>query len=161
MHKRRLSHVLSVFVAAGSVQAAVVKEIAIPSLKMETQIPATLILPDAYREGTNRFPVVYLLHGAGGTHTSWYEAADVAMLSDKYGIIMLCPDGGGTSWYFDSPVDPAFQYETFVAEECVAYLDKNYRTKADRADRALCGLSMGGHGALFLAIHQRTSSALR
>jgi len=55
---------------------------------------------------------------------------------------IICPDGGKTSWYFDSPIDPTYQYETFVAKDCVAYMDKTYRTKANRDSRALCGNSM-------------------
>lgn len=136
-------------------EAATVETISIDSSKMGKPIPATLILPDSYGDNTKRFPTLYLLHGAGDTHTKWNVKTDVATLSDEYGIIIVCPDGGRTSWYFDSPIDPAYQYETFVAKECVAYMDKNYRTHADRGARALCGNSMGGHGALFLAIRHR------
>ncbi|RMG21503.1 MAG: esterase family protein, partial [Methanobacteriota archaeon] len=56
------------------------------------------------------------------------------------------------SWYFDSPMDPTSQYETHIATEVVAFIDGNYRTLATREKRAITGLSMGGHGALFLAI---------
>ncbi len=143
------------FLGAFSSGAAVSSTVAIKSSEMGREIPARLILPDAYTETTDHFPVLYLLHGAGGAYASWDEATDVAALADQYGIIILCPDGGKTSWYFDSPLDPGFQYETFVAKECVAYMDTTYRTKADRQYRALCGFSMGGHGALFLAIRHR------
>jgi len=138
-----------------SVQAATVKTISIDSRKMGKKIPATLILPDSYNDNTQRFPVLYLLHGAGGSHAGWNARTDVATLSDEYGIIIICPDGGHTSWYFDSPIDPTYQYETFVAKECVTHMDQNYRTKARRDSRALCGLSMGGHGAMFLAIRHQ------
>ena len=52
----------------------------------------------------------------------------------------------------DSPKNPAYRYETFVASELVKYTDKSYATIADKKGRAIAGLSMGGHGALWLAI---------
>jgi S-formylglutathione hydrolase FrmB len=147
--------VLFYFLFSFSLQSATVEVVSIPSTKMGKSIPATVILPDVYAEGVERFPVTYLLHGAGGSHAGWNAQTRVAALADAYNMIIICPDGGSTSWYFDSPLDPAYQYETHVAVECVQYMDKHYRTRADRDARALCGLSMGGHGALFLAIRHR------
>jgi S-formylglutathione hydrolase FrmB len=139
--------------------ASTVEVLSVPSEKMGRDIPVTLILPDGYAENEIPLPVVYLLHGAGGDHASWNDKSDVAQLADLYDVIVVCPDGGKTSWYFDSPIDPGYQYETFVAVECVNYIDANYRTDARREARALCGLSMGGHGSLYLAIrHQDTFS---
>jgi S-formylglutathione hydrolase FrmB len=132
--------------------ASSVETIAIQSEKMGREIPATVILPDAYQKGAARYPVLYLLHGAGDTHRKWIDKTDVELLADEYGVIIVCPDGGRTSWYFDSPIDPSYQYETHVAAECVAQIDRTYRTKAQRTCRALSGNSMGGHGSLFLAI---------
>ena len=133
--------------------AATVSEIKIPASKMKRKISATLILPDTYKTATKKhFPVLYLLHGAGDTHVKWVQETDIAALADQYQMIVLCPNAGRTSWYFDSPISPKFQYETFVAKDCVEYLDKEYRTLADRQHRALCGNSMGGHGALYLGI---------
>ncbi len=153
---RKLSRIVVLLsLAMSSALAASVTTVSIDSRAMGRGIPSTLILPDAYGEDARRFPTVYLLHGAGGSHASWNEGTDIAALSDEYGVIVVCPDGGKTSWYFDSPIDPTYQYETFVANECVAFIDATYRTKAHRDSRALCGLSMGGHGALFLAIRHR------
>ena len=136
-----------------SLYGADVEVIQIPSAKMEKKIPATVILPDTYSEReSDKFPVLYLLHGAGGNHASWNQSTQCAQLADKYEFIILCPDGGSTSWYYDSPIDPDYQYETHVAEECVQFMDKNYRTLANRGARAISGMSMGGHGAMYLAI---------
>ena len=146
---------LILILATYSVQAATVEIISIHSKKMGKNIPATLILPEAYKQSTQRFSVMYLLHGARGNYKNWHSKTDIAKLADTYGIIVLCPDGGGTSWYFDSPIDPKYQYETFVAEDCVEYIDNKYRSKAHRNYRAICGLSMGGHGAMFLAIRHK------
>jgi S-formylglutathione hydrolase FrmB len=149
--KIQLSVLLAAWVIAAS-QASTIETIAVQSEKMGREIPVSVILPEAYQEGSQRYPVLYLLHGAGDTHRKWIDKTVVEELADTYGIIMVCPDGGRTSWYFDSPIDPTYQYETFVAKECVAHIDQHYRTKAQRTYRALCGNSMGGHGTLFLAI---------
>ena len=76
----------------------------VPSGKMDKEVPATLILPNAYSKNEKqRFPVLYLLHGAGGNHASWNQSTQCAQLADQYEFIILCPDGGSTSWYYDSP----------------------------------------------------------
>ena len=62
------------------------------------------------------------------------------------------PDGRDT-WYWDSPVDPAFQMESFFIKDLVPYIDANYPTVKNRDKRAISGLSMGGHGALWLALN--------
>ena len=97
-----------------------------------------------------RFPVLYLLHGAYGCYSDWSKKADLHRLANEYNVIIVCPDGQD-SWYFDSPIDPTMQFETYVSKELVEYIDSHYRTIPNRYMRAITGLSMGGHGALFLA----------
>ncbi|WP_372490070.1 alpha/beta hydrolase [Chitinophaga sedimenti] len=88
--------------------------------------------------------MVYLLHGYSGNQSDWIKKVPVIKnIADRDSIIIVCPDGGFGSWYFDSPIDKGFQYETFVGSEVPAYVDKNYRTLADPAHRAIAGLSMG------------------
>lgn len=125
------------------------------SAAMNKTIKAVIITPDSY--STNKsYPVFYLLHGFGGNYRDWVsKAPQLAQAADKYDMIIVCPDGGIGSWYLDSPVDPAWKYETYVAKELVSWVDKNYRTVATRAGRAIAGLSMGGHGALYLAIRNQ------
>jgi len=139
-----------------SLTASTVSTITIPSTKMAKDIPATLILPDSYAKNkSHHFPVLYLLHGAGGDEKNWNKYTDIASFADTYQMIIICPSGGYQSWYFDSPIDPKFQYESYIIQDCVPYMDKHYRTKANRKSRAICGNSMGGHGALFLAIRHQ------
>ena len=97
-----------------------------------------------------RYPVLYLLHGAYGCYSDWSKKTDLNLLANEFGVIIVCPDGQD-SWYFDSPIDPTMQFETYVSKELVEYIDSHYRTYANRYMRAITGLSMGGHGALFLA----------
>ena len=94
--------------------------------------------------------MVYLLHGADGSYRDWPTKADLDDLASEYGVLIVCPDGQD-SWYFDSPIDPKMQFETFITQELVDYVDGHYRTIPERKFRAITGLSMGGHGALWCA----------
>lgn len=97
-----------------------------------------------------RYPVVYVLHGYDGNYLDWSKKIDLQRLADEHRCIVVCPDGQD-SWYFDSPIDPKMQYETYMTKELIAAVDGKYRTIATRDGRAITGLSMGGHGALWLA----------
>ena len=144
-------------VAIASLRSATVTTIAVPSEEMKKEVPTTLILPDAYqkeadKKGEDRcFPVLYLLHGYGGNNESWVTNTTIKELAEEYGVIVVCPDGGFSSWYVDSPEDPAWRYEAFVSKELIADIDRRYRTFPRRESRAIAGFSMGGHGALYLA----------
>jgi len=131
--------------------SAAVSTIAIPSGGMKKDIPVTVILPDASQKQGAYFPVLYLLHGYSDNNGRWVERTSIRDLAEQYGVIVVCPDGGFSSWYFDSPEDPTFRYETFVSKELVDAIDKRFPTLPQRDSRAIAGLSMGGHGALFLA----------
>ena len=127
-HYMKISALLFyVFVLLGGslVNAAKVEVIEVPSAKMEKKIPAIVILPNAYSEReSEKFLCSIFAWSRRGTHASWNQSTQCAQLADKYEFIILCPDGGSTSWYYDSPIDPSYQYETHVAEECVQYMDQ-------------------------------------
>ncbi len=127
------------------------------STAMQKKIKTVTIIPDAY-ENTRQlnYPVLYLLHGYSDSYAGWInKSPNIALLADQYNIIIICPDGGYSSWYFDSPEEANFRYETFVANELVSWTDENYRTIRKPKGRAITGLSMGGHGGLFLGFkHQ-------
>ena len=146
---------LALIIAAPWASAAQVESVRIPSAVMKREIPASVVLPEIRpAQPTLRFPTLYLLHGAGDDERAWIDETPVREMADTYGVIIVTP-AAGTSWYFDSPVDPASQFETFVAAELVAFVDKHYPTIARRKARALAGNSMGGHGAMLLAVRHR------
>jgi len=124
----------------------------VESTSMGIQISNLVILPENYATQDQSFPVVYLLHGAGGDYSSWNtKATRIKAYASAHNIIIVCPDGGKTSWYFDSPIDSLMQYETYVSKELIKAVDKQYKTIATKEARAITGLSMGGHGAFYLA----------
>lgn len=149
-----LYFVLASFFLFQTAKAAKVDTVETYSQSMNKRIKAVVITPDNYIKG-KEFPVVYLLHGYGGDYSNWVtKAISISEAVDTYQLIIVCPDGNN-SWYFDSPVDPKSQYETYISTELVNWVDKNYKTVKNNSGRAIAGLSMGGHGALFLALkHQ-------
>ena len=123
----------------------------VASAKMGRPITNMLFVPEQYlKGGAERYPVLDLLHGADDNYMAWPNHVDLKQKATQYGMIIVCPDGQD-SWYFDSPIDPKMQFETYVAKELVDYIDSHYRTLARADKRAITGLSMGGHGALWLA----------
>ena len=123
----------------------------VPAQKMNRSIKVAVVVPHQYRiYPDTKYPVVYLLHGAWGCYRDWPHKANLDSLADTYSTIIVCPDGQD-SWYLDSPIDPSFQFETFISDELVNYIDSHYRTYPRREMRAITGLSMGGHGALWNA----------
>lgn len=96
-------------------------------------------------------PVVYLLHGAYANEYKWLEVKPtLPAIADEMQMIFVTPYVLN-SWYFDSPVNKEFMYETFITKELIPWIDNHFPTLADRNHRAVTGLSMGGHGALFLS----------
>ena len=118
----------------------------------------TVYLPAGYDLNTERtYPVLYLLHGMDGTNKDWYERGHVKDVMDQLtasgeacGMIIVTPDAGGSvregKWngYFDME---GWHYEEFFFGEFVPMIEATYRIKADKAHRAIAGLSMGGGGA--------------
>lgn len=144
--------VVLIFLSAIQVYALQVDTLMVFSKSMNKTIKNVVITPDSYSKKGDGLSVVYLLHGAGGNHEAWLgKAPNIKALADLYNVIIVCPDGHATSWYFDSPIDKTMQYETYISNELIAEIDKSYHTIADKNNRAITGYSMGGHGALYLA----------
>ncbi|SDD50188.1 alpha/beta hydrolase [Paraburkholderia lycopersici] len=131
--------------------------VSIPSVAMQRSFDATVVLPDDYAGGNHaaRFPVIYVLHGSGGSYADWTSNTRIGQLADRYHVVLVMPDGGHESWYIDSPFDSSSRYETYVGSEVVSYIDTHFRTLATRDARAITGLSMGGFGALRIALDRR------
>jgi len=132
------------------------RDIVLSSEVLGRDMPARVLLPAAYQSDTGRrFPVLYLLHGHGGDYTNWSERIpELGTWASESGFLLVCPDGLRDSWYLDSPVDTSSQMLSFLAEELIPFIDAHFRTRPGRAYRGVSGLSMGGHGALWLALQR-------
>jgi len=161
--RRRLAAALAlcaVALAADPADAAseVHRSLAFDSPALGRPMAYSVYLPDGYAPDGPPLPVVYLLHGLGGGETDWLDAGGLRATADRLiaegalpPVLVVMPDGAD-GWYVDAP-DGAGRYETAVLDDLAAHVEATYRARGDRAGRAVVGLSMGGFGALRLAMH--------
>ena len=137
-------------------RAARVDTLDIPSAAMHKTYRAAVVVPASYAKNKKaNYPVLYLLHGAWGHFGDWLNKTPDKLLlhrlADEYNLIIVTPEGETFSFYLDSPVSPDSQFETYLTKEVIPAIDQHYRTVPDRKGRVIAGLSMGGHGALYLS----------
>lgn len=133
-----------------SINAARVDTLSVASSNLPEPMNILVTVPDNIDTAQN-LPVVYVLHGYSGNQNDWLgHQPRIKEMADLYGMIIVNPDGRN-SWYLDSYENPAIKMESFFIEDLIPFIDKKYPTAADRTKRAITGLSMGGHGALYLA----------
>jgi endo-1,4-beta-xylanase len=126
------------------------------SAAMKRTIGYNIYLPPQYTmEPERRFPVVYFLHGAGGTESSdaglAYNVHAEVLAGRIAPMIYVFPNGGQTSGYRDSATNYV-RTETMLIQELLPLIDKEYRTLAKPEARGICGFSMGGGGAMRLSL---------
>ncbi len=109
-------------------------------------------LPADYPTSTERYPVIYLLHGLTSNYTAWAKM-NVPQVAAQYKLIVVMPDVGNT-WYVNwaDTGDRPNRWEDYIIRELIPHVDATYRTIARREARAINGLSMGGYGALMLGL---------
>lgn len=124
----------------------------------------TVYLPPSYAsDQARRFPVVYLLHGYGGREDTFttrlatlQQSADTLAAAQGFSELIVVTPNAFTlhkgSMYSNSPTTG--DWERFIAEDLVAYMDGHYRTIVDRMSRGLAGHSMGGYGALRIGMRR-------
>lgn len=146
---RNILAAIALLLTSLSADAFTSDTISVPAKNIDAPMKVTVITPDS---NVAELPVVWLLNGYGGDYTSWGKVRrDLGELADRYGMIMVMPSGRD-SWYWDSPVNPKMQMESFFTTELVPYIRKQYpQASAQPCLNAITGLSMGGHGAFWLA----------
>jgi S-formylglutathione hydrolase FrmB len=153
---KHLFSLIFFLITALFLQAAMVDTLVVYSNSMKKNIKTCVVTPDNYTRSGKSFPVLYLLHGYSDNYATWVlDFPQVGHYADEYNMIIVGADGGYSSWYFDSPVDSTMKYETYISGELVNFIDKNFNTVKSPEGRAISGLSMGGHGALYLAIRHQ------
>jgi putative tributyrin esterase len=116
------------------------------SKALSMQSSAWAILPD----GPGPFSVLYLLHGLSDDHTIWCRRTSLERYAEGYPSLMIVMPAGGRSFYCDAVKGPA--YETAIVRDLISTIDRTFQTRATRKGRAIGGLSMGGYGAIKLAL---------
>lgn len=138
-----------------AIYAAKVDTVEITSTFLQRKVKIAVVTPRGYQSGQATYPTMYLLHGGYGKFSDWLMAPPdkslVHRICDENNMIIVLPEGGIGGYYLDSPVNPASQYESFITKEVIAKVDGTYRSIKEKTGRVICGLSMGGHGAMYLA----------
>lgn len=128
-----------------------VQDGAFHSTALDREMKYRVLLPCFYQSGSARFPVLYLLHGLYGEYLNWDTRTNLERYALRYELIVVTPDAGD-SWYTNSATDPKDKFEDYIAKDLIAEIDSKFRTLRDRHSRAIAGLSMGGYGALKIAL---------
>ncbi len=128
-------------------------ELRTPALTHDTGV--RVLLPDGYRSHPRRaYPVLYLLHGSGGSDTDWTEMGSAEKITAGRPLIVVMPDTDQNGYYsdwFNHGAGGPPEYETYDIHQLIPWIDQRYRTVSARRGRAIAGLSMGGFGALSYA----------
>ena len=152
--KRIFIFTFLLLLAVQAVSAATVDTLAVHSPSMDRDVPVVAIVPEGI-SAAEPCPVVYLLHGYSGDETAWLKIKpSLPAIADRERIAFICP-GVGNSWYLDSKVREKSLYETFMTRELLPAVEARYPVVRDRSGRAITGLSMGGFGAMSLAIKHK------
>ncbi len=128
-------------------------------LKMDRKY--AIYLPPDYETSERSYPVLYLLHGSGDDQTGWVQFGEILEIADKAiktgaatAMIVVMPDANtGQRGYTNLP-GGNWNYEDFFFEELMPYVEKKFRIRGEKRYRAIAGLSMGGGGTFYYALHR-------
>ena len=133
-------------------------EASFQSATLKEPISYNVYLPAGYAGSTDRYPVLYLLHGRGDSKAAWTQMKgaldELIAAGEIQPTIAIMPDApwsSRASYYVDSAytgADPGRPVETAFTKDLIAHVDGAYRTVAKREGRGVAGYSMGGYGAL-------------
>jgi S-formylglutathione hydrolase FrmB len=130
-----------------------VKTVEFKSESVGRSMKYNIVLPEKYSQSTDRYPVLYLLHGLTSNYTAWAHMR-VPEFARAYDLIVVMPDVGN-SWYLnwaESAEGQKNRWEDYIVKDLIGHVDTTYRTIARREGRAINGLSMGGFGGLTLGL---------
>lgn len=120
-----------------------------------------IYLPPDYETSERSYPVLYLLHGGGDDQTGWVQFGEVLHIADKAilsgqatSMIIVMPDANEGKRGYTNDAAGEWLYEDFFFEEFMPYVENTYRIKGEKQYRAVAGLSMGGGGTFYYALHR-------
>ena len=120
----------------------------------------SVFLPPSFsKEPSRTYPVIYFLHGLNNDETSWtveryghlQTSMEQMMVSGRLPEFIMVHPRGDNSFYCNY-IDGTKRYEDLLTQELISYMEANYRAKKGRENRSIAGTSMGGYGALKIAM---------
>ena len=134
------------------------REEAVQSAALGRAMKYRVLVPQDYETSQRRYPVLYLLHGLTGDYKDWTTRTNIAEYTRTLPLIVVMPDGEN-QWYTNA-ADGSARFEDYVVTDLAADVVHKYRTVNSRYGRAIAGLSMGGYGALKLALKRPAQYAV-
>jgi S-formylglutathione hydrolase FrmB len=125
------------------------QDVTFRSRALNREMQYRVFLPAIMPAGS-RLGVVYLLHVGGGGFRDWSNYSDVAKYA-KQNLILVMPEGA-SSYYTNSATVPSDRYEDYVVKDLVADVEARFPAASLRDKRAIAGVSMGGFGAIKIAM---------
>jgi S-formylglutathione hydrolase FrmB len=125
------------------------RDITFHSAALERDMHYRALLPKGLVSG-QKLPVVYLLHGGGADFRSWSNDSDVSHFAEDR-LILIMPEGN-SSYYTNSSDRPKDKYEDYIVTDLISDVESRFPAAAGRNNRAIVGVSMGGFGAVKLAL---------
>lgn len=125
------------------------RDVTFHSAALNRDMPYRVILPKTIAPN-QKLPVVYLLHGGGGNYCDWSNYSDVAQYAER-GLILVMPEGAN-SYYTNAATRPQDRYEDYIVHDLIADVEARLPAATGRENRAIIGMSMGGFGAVKLAL---------
>ena len=117
-------------------------------------------LPPDFDQSQRSYPVLYLLHGSGDDQTGWVQFGEVLTIADKAikegtatSMVIIMPDANTGKRGYNNDIEGKWLYEDFFFKELMPEVEKKFRIRGDKRYRAIAGLSMGGGGSFFYALH--------
>jgi putative tributyrin esterase len=131
------------------------EEVTFHSPSLDRDMHYQVLLPHDYRNNDygngRRLPVLYLLHGLYGDYKNWDTRTGIESYAKTMSLLIVMPDADD-SWYTNSATVSRDKFEDYIFRDLVAEIDRKYRTIPEKRARAIAGLSMGGYGAVKLAL---------
>ena len=125
------------------------RDVGFHSAALNRDMQYRVILPAAVGAG-QKLPVVYLLHGGDGSFRDWSNYSGVARYAE-HNVILVMPEGN-SSYYTNSAERPQDRYEDYIVHDLISDVESKFPVAAGRSNRAIVGVSMGGFGAVKLAL---------
>jgi putative tributyrin esterase len=125
------------------------RDVTFHSAALNRDMQYRVVLP-ASIPARSKLPVVYLLHGGGGGFRDWSNYSDSARFAER-GLILVMPEGND-SYFVNAAGRPKDRYEDYIVSDLIADVESRFPVAAGRATRAIVGVSMGGFGAVKLAL---------
>ena len=124
--------------------------IVINSERLKCDDSTLVFTPQGWTKESPTTPALFLLHGWSGNYRNWNDKADIQAMSDKYGFIIVTPDGFYNSWYLNNIDKSKMQWRDFFDSELYPQISQMYNLEPQST--FITGLSMGGHGAINIFI---------